>query len=120
MNMLWLALIMSWFGFVIAAPGAVMISCKNLTKEKNGKISLAGPLTNLVIAVLFFGGLLFLPDNKVFYYGFLINGWLALFNMIPFGIFDGAKVLKWNRLVYISTIIFCLIVMNLAFFIGKI
>lgn len=33
-------------------------------------------------------------------YGFLINTWLALFNMIPVGILDGAKVLKWNKNVY--------------------
>jgi len=35
-KMLWLAIAFSLFGFIIAAPGAVMISGK-VTKERNGK-----------------------------------------------------------------------------------
>src|SRR3989344_3697160 len=50
--MLILALIMSFFGFVFAAPGAVMIN-GYVTKERNGKISVAGPITNLILALLF-------------------------------------------------------------------
>ena len=34
------------------------------------------------------------------FYGFFINSWLALFNMIPVWNFDGAKVLKWDKKVY--------------------
>jgi len=26
-----------------------------------------------------------------------INASLALFNLLPFGIFDGAKIIKWNK-----------------------
>src|SRR3989344_2709086 len=48
--------------------------------------------------------LIFLQLPKLFkdiaYYGFLINSWLALFNMIPFWLFDGYKILKWNKMVY--------------------
>ena len=47
-KMLWFAIIASFFGFIIAAPGAVYIRGL-ITKEKNGKISLAGPLINIVI-----------------------------------------------------------------------
>jgi Zn-dependent protease len=34
-----------------------------------------------------------------------INSSLALFNLIPFGIFDGAKVLRWNKYVWIGAVI---------------
>ena len=33
-------------------------------------------------------------------YGFFINAWLGLFNMIPFAMFDGKKILNWNKVVY--------------------
>ncbi|MBT3406387.1 hypothetical protein HN419_04415 [Candidatus Woesearchaeota archaeon] len=33
-------------------------------------------------------------------YGATINTWLALFNMIPFGMFDGKKILRWNKIIY--------------------
>jgi len=33
-------------------------------------------------------------------FGFTVNAWLGLFNMIPFGNFDGSKILKWNKIVY--------------------
>jgi Zn-dependent protease len=34
------------------------------------------------------------------YMGFRINAILAIFNMLPFGPLDGAKVLAWNGLFF--------------------
>lgn len=45
-----LSLAMSLVGFMIAAPGAVMIRGDHITPEENGRISIAGPLVNLVLA----------------------------------------------------------------------
>ena len=102
-NMLVLAIAMSFFGFVFAAPGAVMISGRVNTR-KNGIISAAGPLVNLGLAMLFLP--LFLISSKFFHmlalYGFVINSWLALFNMIPVWLFDGHKIWKWNKAAYFS------------------
>ena len=101
-NMLLLTIVMSFFGFILAAPGAVMVSGR-VSTAKNGKISAAGPIVNLALAILFlFLAFTNLPNliKTVMYYGFLINSWLALFNMIPFWLFDGYKVWRWNKLVY--------------------
>ena len=101
-KMLLLAIAMSFFGFVFAAPGAVMISGR-VTASRNGKISAAGPLVNIMLSLIFLG-LSFLALPKLFkevaLYGFIINSWLALFNMIPVGMFDGSKILRWNKAVY--------------------
>jgi Zn-dependent protease len=35
--------------------------------------------------------------NNLALLGININASLALFNLIPFGVFDGAKIIKWNR-----------------------
>jgi len=103
-NMLILSVVMSFFGFVIAAPGAVMIAGPVGTR-RNGKISVAGAVANLSVAAIFLL-LLFVPVTGILYpiarYGFMINTWLALFNMIPFWMFDGKKVLQWNKLVYFT------------------
>ena len=32
--------------------------------------------------------------------GFFVNSLLAMFNMLPFGIFDGRKVMAWNKTVF--------------------
>lgn len=110
-KMLWLAIAFSFFGFIIAAPGAVMIR-GFLSREKNGKISLAGPLTNIILAFLFFVLLLFFKTegilNLFFYYGLIINSLLALFNLIPFPPFDGYKVYAWNKTIYIAVVILAL------------
>ena len=102
-QMLILAILMSYFlGVLFAAPGAVMIRGP-VGKGRNGKISAAGPLVNLALALLFFA-LLFLGPSGILkaiaLYGFIINSWLALFNMIPIGNFDGVKILAWNKAVY--------------------
>ena len=104
-NMLIMAIAMSFFGFVFAAPGAVMISGR-VNIKRNGIISAAGPLVNLVLAVLFLP--LFLIPSQflqlVALYGFIINSWLALFNMIPVWMFDGRKIWRWNKAVYFAMV----------------
>ena len=102
-TMLLLAVAMSFTGIIFAAPGAVMISgyVNNIT---NGKISASGPIVNIILAAMFLFLSFFIPavgvTGMIIKYGYLINTWLALFNMIPVGILDGAKVLKWNKNVY--------------------
>jgi len=119
-NMLFLAVLFSFFGFIIAAPGGVLIQ-GHLTKERNGKISLAGPMTNLIIAILFLIPLLILKPENLFnlflVYGFKINSLLALFNLIPFPPFDGYKVMDWNKTIYYISAIFALGLFIASFFI---
>ena len=105
-QMLILAVIMSFFGFVFAAPGAVMIHGP-VGKKRNGIISAAGPVTNLILAMFFVMLYFIFPGGFVQIlakFGFYVNAWLALFNMIPFMNFDGAKILKWNKMVYGSLV----------------
>ena len=108
-KMIWLALLFSLFGFIFAAPGAVFISGFRINREKNGKISLAGPLTNIILALVFL--IMFLVFGKeglvgqISGLGLSINSLLAAFNMIPVMPFDGAKIIAWKKSVYIITTI---------------
>jgi Zn-dependent protease len=119
-NMLFLAIAFSFFGFILAAPGAVFIS-GFITREKNGKISLAGPMTNILLAIIFLILLLIFTTNGILglflNYGVMINSLLALFNMIPFMPFDGAKVYAWNKGAYFITILLALILFLSRWFI---
>ncbi len=103
-TMLILAIVMSFFGFVFAAPGAVMIR-GYVTKERNGKLSAMGPLTNLILALIFFGIKLTSPTGiaqQIANYGVIINSWIAVFNLIPVWNFDGAKIWQWNKAAYLG------------------
>lgn len=81
---------------IFAAPGAVYIYGSGLSKEKYGKIALAGPLMNLALA-MFFLFLLFSGFSREFALaGVRWNVVLGAFNLIPFGPFDGKKVYDWN------------------------
>ena len=95
-----------FFGFVFAAPGAVWIR-GHVTNKKNGIISLAGPMTNIILALIFLSLIIFLIPSGIISiiasYGFQINAFIALFNMIPFMNLDGAKILRWNKIIYIIT-----------------
>lgn len=101
-----IALVTSMMGFLFFIPGAVYIS-GHVTKEENGKISAAGPLTNLVMALAFWGVLFFgavINVEIIARVGFLgawINSFVGAFNMIPFPPLDGSKIWKWNPGVYI-------------------
>lgn len=50
--MLFMSLVFSFFGIIFVAPGAVVINGLGMTDSENGKISLAGPLSNLVLGYL--------------------------------------------------------------------
>lgn len=104
-NMLLLAVLMSFFGFIFAAPGAVILSGR-VNKKKSGIISAAGPVVNLALALIFLAIMFINLQNfkTIAHYGFMINLWLALFNMIPFWLFDGYKILKWSKLAYGSIV----------------
>ncbi|MBS3160051.1 site-2 protease family protein [Candidatus Woesearchaeota archaeon] len=116
-EMLFLALIMSLFGFVIAAPGAVMIANKKNLKNINGKISIAGPLTNIFLSLIFVLIYFISTDfiQLIAGYGARINIFLALFNMIPFSLFDGAKIFKWSKLIWFVTVLICIFLLVLNF-----
>jgi Zn-dependent protease len=91
--------------FKIISPGAVMIS-GSARKEEMGRISLAGPVMNIILsAVLLSIGLAFSSSgfSWLFFLGAFLNGFMAVFNLIPFGIFDGFKIYSWNKKVWAAT-----------------
>jgi Zn-dependent protease len=105
-----LALLTSFFGFLFAAPGAVMIM-GNIDRRQNGKISLAGPATNLVVALAFLPFALFsfpgVPDvvTSIAKSLTFFSVFLGAFNMIPVMPLDGAKIWHWNKPVYVLTLL---------------
>ena len=111
-NGLYFALAMSAFGFLLAAPGAVMVSGR-ITDRQNGIIAAVGPLTNIAIAIvalpiyIFTAGL----DWPISLLGELarfiivINLILGGFNMIPVQPLDGSKVIMWSKTAYLGIIV---------------
>jgi Zn-dependent protease len=101
-----LTIISSLFTIVIAAPGAVHMH-GHQNQEIRGKVALAGPAANIILALLFF--VLTLITNgwlaSVFGVGAVINAFFGLFNLIPFAPFDGMKVFNWHKGVYIASVI---------------
>jgi Zn-dependent protease len=41
----------------------------------------------------------------LFSLGAQINTWLAIFNLIPFGPLDGAKIFQWNKGAWLATLV---------------
>jgi len=86
--------------FKIISPGAVMISGL-ADMEKMGKISIAGPATNITLSMTLLAIAFLLPQGTlIFLFGAAFNAWIALFNLIPFGILDGFKVFMWDKKIW--------------------
>lgn len=85
-------------GIVFAAPGAVQIFGRP-DREEMGKIAVAGPVTNLILGLLFVGiwysssGII----ASISFFVAYINVFLAFFNLLPFGPLDGAKIFRWKK-----------------------
>lgn len=102
------------FGFLFAAPGATVVDGMGDLAEW-GRISIAGPIVNLVAGVGFLGGFWLVAPQVAAHPGYatlasglgflaFINSWFATFNLIPFGPLDGRKVWRWNKLLWVTTI----------------
>jgi len=88
--------------FKIISPGAVMIVGSG-TRETVGKIALSGPLTNILLST---GCILIATVTQdIFWIVAFINAFLAALNLIPFGIMDGLKVFRWNRIAWTLALI---------------
>ena len=97
--------------FIFAAPGAVVFSAywafRNPTLEDIGKIGVAGVIFN--ISLLYASIILFIFSHAaLFLFMATINAWLAIFNLIPFGMLDGSKIFAWNKKVWLATLILAL------------
>jgi len=119
-----LVVAMAFVGFIFAAPGAVMISRTSaprnfysldtfgqeelMKQEKREEllISLAGPMTNIILAIAFFlvlvGGAVAADSlwQQASGFALFINLTLAAFNLLPFGPLDGKKIYDSNRMVW--------------------
>jgi Zn-dependent protease len=85
--------------FKFIAPGAVMIGLSD--RSKFGRVALVGPLTNLAMGFSFlFFSVFFSSLSPYFVVGASFNGWIALFNLMPFGVLDGQKIFEWNKLIW--------------------
>ena len=95
--------------FIFAAPGAVMFR-GGARDYETGKIAMAGPLTNIIIAGITLPIYLFLVFEETLLgqaVGFicLINAFLGTFNLLPFGPLDGVKIIRWDATVWIIMLI---------------
>jgi len=98
-----IALATSLIGFIFAAPGATYISGLSVSESQNGKISLAGPLTNVAVALIFLPFIYAAGSFQLLgFIGFSVNMFLAVFNMLPIMPLDGAKVFGWSKLFWVA------------------
>ena len=110
-NGLYFALAMSAFGFLLAAPGAVMVSGR-ITDRQNGIIAAVGPLTNIAIAIVALPIYIFTVGldwpisllGELARFIIIINLILGGFNMIPVQPLDGSKVIMWSKTAYLGII----------------
>ncbi|ABN56091.1 MULTISPECIES: site-2 protease family protein [Methanoculleus] len=107
-QMLLVAVVMAALvGVVFAAPGATYVY-GNATRTENGRISAAGPITNLLLCIPFAALMLFGGGGLLALVGLVglrINAMIATFNMLPISVLDGRKVLAWNPVIFAVLIV---------------
>jgi Zn-dependent protease len=95
-----ITLVSMFLPFKLISPGAVMIAGSG-TRETVGKTAIAGPITNLILSTACI--LIAVFGQPLFMVVAFINAFLAIFNLIPFGVMDGLKVFMWNKLIWATT-----------------
>jgi Zn-dependent protease len=100
----------------IVSPGAVLIGGIH-DRRILGKIALAGPFTSIFISGILFIFYFLLPTGSlslIVFNAAKLSSWIALLNLIPLGILDGFKILRWNKIIwaiiFIASIIFTIFI----------
>lgn len=93
---------------IFAALGAVVISTSyhtrlgyrfiGLTTHELGKISAAGPIINIVLAIVSY--ILMSINPIIFTIAVQINLIIAFFNCLPVPPLDGAKIFGWSKVIW--------------------
>jgi Zn-dependent protease len=98
--------------FIFAAPGAVVFASYFAFRRPGlneiGRIGIAGTVFNITLLYIFAVSY-FLTGISILAFAGIINGWFAIFNLIPFGPLDGRKVMKWNMGIWITAFILAII-----------
>jgi Zn-dependent protease len=103
-----LTLVSVFIPFKMISPGAMMIGGTAPTPKELVKISIAGPLTNIIFSSTFLGLAYAFSSNPfaaVLFFTAYINAFMALFNLIPFGILDGFKIFSFNKLAWVAAFV---------------
>jgi Zn-dependent protease len=106
-----LTLVSVIIGFPILATGAVFWWGEATASQGiRGRVSASGPIINFILA----GGFLLLEGIGVLLeiplllligvVGVSLNVFIGVFNLLPIGVLDGAKVLAWDPKIWISLI----------------
>lgn len=112
-GMIWLSILLAFIGIIFIAPGAVRIYGQ-ANPSRLGRIAAAGPITNIVLAVVFMG-LHMLYPMRLFSFGAYINAILAVFNLIPVLMLDGKKIIQWSKSKYYTILAFAAITLLFSF-----
>lgn len=94
-----LTLVCVFLPFKMISPGAMMIA-GTPNGDEIVKISLAGPITNIIFSSALLGLAFALPSSSfvgMLFFAAYINAFMAIFNLIPFGILDGYKIFSFNK-----------------------
>lgn len=124
-----IAIVSSFFGLVFAFSGEVKVYADNLSDEMIGRIAVAGPMANMVLALISLVIAVLTSPLKsqsiileliflIFGVAYSVNSFLAAFNLLPFYTLDGIKVMKWNVGVWIVVFVFAAFMMLLSITIG--
>jgi Zn-dependent protease len=100
-----LGFITAIFGFLLIAPGAVYIQGQ-VTKKQYGQISLAGPMTNIIIGSIFLAISFTTDPESIIGHSLnmlaVLSLFLAVFNLLPIPPLDGSKVVRWSIPIYLA------------------
>jgi Zn-dependent protease len=116
-----LTLVCVFLPFKMISPGAMMIA-GTPNGDEIVKISLAGPLTNIIFSSALLGLAFALPSSLyvgMLFFAAYINAFMAIFNLIPFGILDGYKIFSFNKklwaLAFIPALVLTIITVIIIF-----
>lgn len=82
------------------APGAVMVAGA-ADQKTMGETAIAGPTVNILLAITLASAAVVWEGGGLGVQALIaiawFNAWIATFNLIPYGIFDGLKVFSWDK-----------------------